>query len=359
MTPGIFFRHVLRELTLGVLAVGLVLLVVLVTYQLAFVMGRAADGQVPAAMVAELALLAVRTSLGVILPFALLLGIVMALGRLYHDNEIAAAQACGVPAASLFAAAGVVTGAAAVLAAWVAFADGPHSARRMVELRTEALRSAAVRQLVPGAFTSLGSGVTLYFAATGPDGSLQDVFVQRDATGTTARVQVVLARSAKQRVAPDGQAWLVELLDGRSYEGIPGAADWRIARFSRQLVRIPLPHASLRGPPRMDGLGMGELLSAGGPRHMAELHWRIGWVLMVVVTGLLAVPLARLKPRQGRFARLPWAVLTFAVYAGMLTAGRTTLGRGELPPAAGLWWAHAAMILAGWWLVRSQRPRSD
>jgi hypothetical protein len=51
-------------------------------------------------------------------------------------------------------------------------------------------------------------------------------------------------------------------------------------------------------------------------------------------------------------------VLTFAVYAGILTAGRTTLGRGELPIAAGLWWAHAAVILTCWWWLREGRPRS-
>src|SRR4051812_731848 len=70
MTRGIFFRHVLREILASTLLVAVVLLVVLATYQLSFVMGRAADGQVAGAMVPELALLALRTSLTVILPLS-------------------------------------------------------------------------------------------------------------------------------------------------------------------------------------------------------------------------------------------------------------------------------------------------
>jgi lipopolysaccharide export system permease protein len=354
MTRGIFFRHVLREILASTLVVALVLLLVLATYQLSFVMGRAADGQVAGAMVPELALLALRTSLTVILPLSLLLGIVLALGRLYHDNEIAAAQACGVPTSVLFAAAGVVIAASTLLAAWAALSDGPRAARRAVELRTAALRSIATRQLTPGAFSSLGQDTTLYFRANAADGSLQDVFVQRDLPGA-ARMQVLLAHSARQKLAPDGEAWLVELTDGHSYEGRPGAGDWRITAFSRQVLKIPLPRATLRGPPRVDGFSNSQLLAAGTPRHVAELHWRIAWVIEVIVLGFAAVPLARLGPRQGRHARLPWAVLVFALYAGLVTAGRTTLARGELPIAAGLWWAHALAALLILLLLRVSR----
>ena len=44
MVGGIFFRHALREIALATVAVAVVLLVLLLTNQLAFVLGRAADG---------------------------------------------------------------------------------------------------------------------------------------------------------------------------------------------------------------------------------------------------------------------------------------------------------------------------
>lgn len=360
VTHGIFFRHVLRELVRATLIVGGVLLAVLVVYQFAFVLGRAADGQVPGDAVLRLVGLSLRSNLNIILPFAVLLGIVAGLGRMYHDSEITAAQACGVGVGTLFAAAGVVTLATATLAAWMAFIEGPAAARGIVDLRLSALRTAAARTLVPGSFRSLGEGATLYFRSGGEDGQLQDVFVQRElpaAPGEPARMQVLLARSARHALSPAGDAWLVDLEQGRSYEGVPGAGDWRISEFRRQRLRIATPQATLPGRPRMDVLGNRELLASQDPRRRAELHWRVAWVLNVLVLGMLAVPMARLLPRQGRHARVPWAVLLFALYAGLLSAGRTMVERGEVPAWLGLWWVHGVAVLLGFALLAGRRVR--
>src|SRR5690606_23133312 len=145
--PGICFRHVLRELAAQTLIVAVVLLAVLVIYQFSFVLGRAADGQIEGATVPRLVALSLRTNLGVILPFSVLLGVVLGLGRLYHDSEVTAALSGGMGTGVLYAAAGAVVLPAAALAAWVAFIDGPDAARDAVQLRQEALRTAVTRGL--------------------------------------------------------------------------------------------------------------------------------------------------------------------------------------------------------------------
>jgi lipopolysaccharide export system permease protein len=344
---GKFFRHVLRDISVSTAAVAVVLLVVLVTYQLAFILGRAADGQISSDIVLPLVGLSMRGNLVIILPFAVLLGTTLGLGRLYHDNEITAAQACGVGTRPLYVAAGVVTLLAAMLAAWIGFVDGPSAARKLVQMRTEALRTAMSRGLAPGQFRALGSGVTLNFRASDPDGTLRDVFVERDlapAADGRERLQVVLASSARYRLVAEGGYYIIELADGESHEGTPGSGDWRLTRFRQQTIRIPQPEASLPGRPRVDALTVAQLRASPDPRFNAELHWRVSWVLITVVLGLVAVPLSRLRPRQGRHARVVWAVLLFAVYAGLLSAGRTLLERGETPRPLGLWWAHAVAV---------------
>jgi lipopolysaccharide export system permease protein len=200
--------------------------------------------------------------------------------------------------------------------------------------------------------------VTLHFGASAADGSLRDVFVQRDLPvtgGSHARMQVVLAREARYALAARGDAWLIDLVDGRSYEGVPGMGDWRITQFAAQRLKIPLPQVALPGRVRTDGLTNRELLASVDPRRVAELQWRIGWVLIVAVLGLMAVPLARLAPRQGRHARLPWAVLLFAVYAGLLISGRSMLERSDLPLAIGLWWVP--LLVLGLALLIQRAPR--
>jgi lipopolysaccharide export system permease protein len=356
--PGIYFRHVAREVATQTLIVAVVLLAVLAIYQFSFVLGRAADGQIPGGIVPRLVLLTLRTNLGVILPFAVLLGVVLALGRLYCDSEITAAEAGGVGRAPLHAAAAVVVAPAAVLAAWVAFIDGPAAAREAIELRIAALRTALTRGLTPGDFRSVGSGVTLHFERRAGDGSLGGVFLQRelprDADGAP-RMQVIVAEEARYRIDATGDAIDVELLDGGNYEGAPGGRGWQVMRFERQHLRLPTQEARLPGPPRTDHLANSVLLSSDDPRLRAEWHWRLAWVAAVVVLGFAAVPLGRLAPRQGRLARVPFAVLLFAIYAGLLTSGKTWLERGETPASLGLWWVHVAVLLLAAVLVASRR----
>lgn len=353
--PGIYLRHVSREAATQTLLVAAVLLAVLAVYQFSFVLGRAADGQIEGATVWRLGLLTLRTNLGVILPFAVLLGVVLALGRLHHDSEITAAEASGIGRAPLHVAAATVVLPATLLAGWVAFIDGPAAAREAVELRVAAMRTAVTRGLAPGAFRAVGEGTTLHFTARDADGSLRGVFLQRElppAAGGAPRMQVLLADRAIHRIDEVAGAIEVTLIDGTSHEGTPGGLDWRVMHFDRQLIRLPVPQARLPGPPRMDQLGNRELLASDDPRHRGELHWRIGWVAAVLVLGCIAVPLGRLSPRQGRHARVPLAVLLFAVHAGLLTSGKTLLERGQTPAALGLWWVPVvvvalALLLAG------------
>ena len=73
-----------------------VLLAILLVYQGGAVLARAAELQYPSSVVLRLFALGALQNVTVLLPFALLLAVVLALGRLYSDNELFAAQACGL-----------------------------------------------------------------------------------------------------------------------------------------------------------------------------------------------------------------------------------------------------------------------
>jgi lipopolysaccharide export system permease protein len=67
--------------------------------------------------------------------------------------------------------------------------------------------------------------------------------------------------------------------------------------------------------------------------------------LTCMVLALLAVPLARLKPRQGRYARVWLAVVIYFIYLNLVSAGKVWIARGTVPAALGLWWTHGAVAL--------------
>lgn len=379
--------------------VALVLVVLLVTNQLAFILGRAAEGQIPASAVLELVWLSLRENTTIILPVALMLGIVIALGRLYHDSELAAAQACGIGPSAIFVPVAIIALATASLSAWIAFIEGPQAAARTFNIRSEAIRTQATRGLAPGRFRSLGSGAVLYFESRDAEGLLHDVFFQRrvrprtqaiaavtppqaatpaqstatpPAPATPAapatppatpapagaadlgRLEIVTAKAARYDVSPDGDLYTVVLYDGKSYEGVPGQAAWRMVSFREQTVPVRTPE-SASSTRRTDLLPTATLLSSTLRTHKAELHWRIAMPLMVLLLAGLAVPLGKLRPRQGRYARVAWVVILYAVYANFIIAGRTWIGRGVLPAWLGLWWAHALVLACGLAIIAAPR----
>ena len=88
-------RYILREVVTAWLVVTGVLLIILLASELVGVLERAAAYQYPRGVVLELIGLGALQYLSILLPVGLLLGVVLAFGRLYADSEMAAALACG------------------------------------------------------------------------------------------------------------------------------------------------------------------------------------------------------------------------------------------------------------------------
>lgn len=73
-----------------------ILFVVLLTNRLILFLSDAASGDIPGNLIFELLGLKALANLGTVLPASFFLAIVLALGRLYRDSEMAALAACGI-----------------------------------------------------------------------------------------------------------------------------------------------------------------------------------------------------------------------------------------------------------------------
>jgi lipopolysaccharide export system permease protein len=354
-------RYILREVVVSWLAVTGVLLAILLTNQVARVLERAAESQYPRGVVLELILLGALQNLTLAVPVGLLLGIVLALGRLYHDSEMTAAQACGAGSRPIMLPVLGFTALLAILLAVLSLYVAPAATGRMLELRSEALRAGQFAPITAGKFRIFGGGSTVVYAQGAErDGTLTRVFVERDRGG---KLEIALAQRATHAYSADGDQQVITLFDGERFEGIPGERRFRIVRFAENTIPVRLPKLS-DGAVAFEGAATSQLLRSGGPEAKAELHWRVAFPIMAVVLAVIAIPLARLRPRQGRYARIGYAVLLFFVYISMAIAGRQSLARGALPEWLGLWWAHAivllmaaAILLVPRWRARARHRR--
>ena len=346
-------RYVLREVATALAGVTVVLLAILVSYQLARILGIAAERGLPHDIVFALIGLSTLENLMVLVPIGMLLATMLALGRLYHESEMAAVRACGIGPERLYLPVYTVAIPVAIGLAWLTFFVGPDARNGAEALRSQGLRDAQFGQLAPGTFRTYADGRAVFYAeSSGADGRLIHIFMQHM---DGDRVEVATAAWAEQRVLEGGRTQIVVLHDGERIEGVPGQPTFRRIRFAEHGIPVVVPEAGAgrtvpeRKPSR-------ELLGSTALVDVAELQRRISLPVMVLVLALLAVPLSALRPREGRYARVAVAILIYFVYANLVSAAQVWIEKGRIPPAVGTWWVHAIFLVAGLVLIDRQSP---
>jgi len=348
-----FDRYVLREVAVSWLAVTMVLLAVLVSGQLAKILGLAAEHGFPRDIVFALIGLTTLQNLVLLVPIGMLLAVMLALGRLYHESEMTAVRACGVGPARLYRPVYALALPVAVGLAWLTFDVGPAAYDGAEELRGKAMRDAQFGHLEPGSFRTFAGGKAVFYAESiDSSGRLTNVFVQRYEDD---RVEVATAAWAEQRVLDGGQTQIVVLHDGERVEGVPGKADFRRIRFIEHgiPVVVPEPGAGRDLPERKS---TSALIGSAALPDVAELQRRISMPIMVLVLALVAVPLAALRPREGRYARVAIAILIYFFYSNLVSAAQTWVAKGRIPPIVGSWWVHLLVLAVGLVLLHRQSP---
>ena len=337
-------RYLYREILQALAAVIAVLLLVYGANRFAGFLADAAAGLVPPDLIFRLLALKLVEVLPVLLPLALYVAVLIGLGRLYKDSEITALGAGGVGvwrlSGGIFRVAAVCSIAGAALSLFVS----PGVASIQGALLEEAKRQAEHRVFVPGRFKEFGEGDQVIYVEDVDSGTgrMSNAFVR---VRNPQRQYLLVSDTAYQTVHPgDGSRFMV-LEDGHRYAGVPGDAAFSVTRFERHAVRID------EGPKeafvrKRKTLATMDLIGSVDPVHVAELQRRISAAVSIVVLGMLAVPLARTSPGEGRYAKLFVAVVVYFIYVNTTSIFEKLLERGELPGFVGTWPVHGVMAAA-------------
>lgn len=323
------------------LAVTVVLMVVLLTNRFARFLADAASGDIPADLLFVLLGLKALAHLGTILPASFFLAIVMALGRLYRDSEMAALAACGAGPRELYRALLLLAVPLALLVGYLSLVFGPWAERTAQWVVAQAQQSNRLQGVRPGRFLQLGDGQAVaYVASIDADGVMHGVFAR---VSSGEQPVLIVAERARREVDRDTGAQFLVLLDGRRYQGVPGQHKWRVIRFREHGVRL-----GESGPVHFtaahDGRTSWQLWYAEGLAAQAELQWRLSMPLVTLVLAVFAVPLSKSAPRAGGYAKLLIAIFVYALYFHLLRLSQELLSAGYYPEVFGLWWVHALML---------------
>ncbi|KPY45161.1 Membrane protein [Pseudomonas savastanoi pv. glycinea] len=347
----IVFRYLSREVLLTLSAVSAVLLVFIMSGRFIKYLAQAASGALDPGVLFLIMGFRLPGFLQVILPLGLFLGILMAYGRLYLESEMTVLAATGMSQQRLLA---ITMGPATLvglLVAWLSFSLAPQGATQFSLLINKQDAMTEFDTLVPGRFQALRDGTRItYTKELSEDRSqLAGVFIsEKRMSGDKSKdngITVLVAEKGHQEVRPNGSRFLI-LENGYRYDGNPGAADYRVIKYDTYGAMLPKPEISEEITDR-EAIPTSELIGNPAPRSVAELQWRISLPLSVFIVTLMAIPLSRVNPRQGRYLKLLPAILLYMSYLAILISVRSSLEKGKLPLSLGMWWVHGIYLSIG------------
>lgn len=346
----IITRYICRQILQATLAVALILLVVVVLGRMLNYLSEASQGALDPDVLTLV--LAYRTPdfLQLILPLALLLGILLALGRLYADNEMTVLAATGMSPRRLLGIAALAALFVAVGVALLSLQLAPRGSRKVGELLEIQRNLSEFDLLVPGLFQTMADTERTTYVERTVAGELQQVFIY-DAPND----RVIMAESAVPIENDEGERFVV-FRNGSMTEGLGGSEGFTVTQYPELGFRLAPRNIGITPDVEEKSMTIGELLADGTPPRLAEWQWRLSLILLVPLLALLAVPLSKVSPRQGRFARLVPAILLYMAYLGLLLLSRNAVAEGTLPALPGLWWVHVVFAVIGMLLFRSMAP---
>ena len=299
------------------------------------------------------------------IPMAVLVGVLLGLGRMSADSEIIALTALGISRQRMLVPVGVLalTGAAATatLTLWL----GPAAFRALRGIETNLLASQASFQVQPRVFDERFPKMVLYVNDISASGTQwHGVFLAE--AGEESGSQLTLAENAIVIAEPKQGKLELHLRGGTTHEVSRGDPDhYSLTDFGQSDMPIevsglaPLQQRALSNPERPTG----ELLRENGKNWRearVEFHRRLAFPFACLVFALVAVPLGSQPRRGGRAAGTLLSVLLIGLYYSLSVTGAGLAREGKLSPGMGIWLANIALTgLALILLPRMEQLRGD
>lgn len=352
----ILFRYLIREVLKAQIAVLLVLMTIFVSQHFVSVLADASDGEFPASLIMTLIGLNLPGLAILILPLSLFLGILVAHGRMYAENEMVIFHGVGVSEWYITRVTLLIAVLNMVITSALSLYVAPWADEQQNQVLEQAQAEAGLAALVQGRFQASPNGRAVIFVEKiNKDNTLNNVFVAQlpEAHVKDGQTNIVVANSGKVVEGRSGSQHL-QLDDGIQYQGSPLARDYQIVNFGNYGMQIKEKEVDQRRR-KVSALPLHQLLKLHTPDAIAEFQWRLAIPLAIPLMTLIAVPLARVNVRQGKFAKLLPAILLYLGYFGLMVAGRKALEDQVIPAYIGMWWIHVIALIIGVMLLVKER----
>ncbi|WP_082987673.1 LPS export ABC transporter permease LptF [Faucicola atlantae] len=338
-------RYITQQVATNTLVVLGFLLVLMLSGRLIRYFGMAAQGRLDIGLLFTIIGYNLPTFVELILPLAFFVALMLVLGRMYIDQEMSVLFASGIDRGRVLALLLPLVSALFVLEAGVSIWAKPWGVRHSEQVWHKQSLASALDLIRPQTFISSGD-YHLYVEAFDRDKrELRGLYVLN--TRDDGRTDVITAERALQvPTREDDPMTLLDLYAGKRYTLSADSARYNQASFARYRISLQKPNIDKVTPQNVESQTIGKLWRARTESAaQAELGYRVSLPWLMLIAALLAMPLAQVNPRQGRWLRLLPAVLIFASCAIAIISLKTAVSKQKVSVWAYAW-LLAALLLA-------------
>jgi len=346
----LFDSTVRHELSRTFGATLVVILTIVITMFLIRTVGQAAKGTVSPQ---DVVLLLGYTALGhlpTMLSLSLFVAIVVTLGRMYRDSEMAIWFASGVGLARFVGPVLRTSWPVLLVAAALLIFVWPWGNRNTLDLRDRYAQRSDLSRVAPGVFQTSSDGQRVFFIERESGGGVnaRNVFVL---TQQPHAESVTTARSG--RLENEGGDRYLVLERGQRNDVDSQSGERTVSSFDayRVLVQEKAAREAEAKPPR--AMSTAALLADPTVRHQGELAWRFGMLLATANLLLLGIGLSATNPRRPNNWNLLFALLSFVVYFNLINLTQAWVSAGRMGLGTALAGVHGGVFLLAlallWW----------
>ncbi len=243
--PTILDRYVFREVTVSFLFSFAVFLVTgIIAGFLPLLQKGMEAGLAFTLILFQVLINALPGTLVTVLPLSIMIGVLLGLGRMAADNEIAAIKASGIPVLRLFPAVlmlGAMGYALSLLCTLVLIPKGVSEGRRLVH---EALSKRADAGIEERTFFDRLKNLIVYVEKKDPaTGIMSRVFIRE--SSQPDEVMTIIAQKGKVAPDPEGKAFALDLRNGTILKEDRNGDSTGTMAFESYLFRFPLDQTNL------------------------------------------------------------------------------------------------------------------
>ena len=286
------------------------------------------------------------------IPMAVLIGVLLGLGRMSMDSEIIALTSLGISRKRMLLPVGVLAVVGAVFTLLMTLVLAPRSLRAFRDIEANLITSQISFQVQPRVFDERFPHMVLYVNDVAASGThWHGVFLFE--TGAETGSRITLSEDAIVIAEPALGKLELHLNSGTTHEFQRESPDqYSVTAFQRSDWPIEFSslatskERTLSNPER----SVGELWHDNGPRWRdarVEINQRFAFPFACFAFALIAVPLGAQPRRGGRAAGTLLSVLIIAGYYLLFVIGAGLARQGVLPPFVGMWAANVILVLAG------------